>query len=88
MAAPAARPLHKRHPTSLEVLRTERVTPHMVRITAGGPGFAGFTHNGFTDRYVKLLFPSPGVTYPEPFDRDVIEATMPREAWPVTRTYT
>lgn len=88
MAVPAARPLHKRRPTSLEVLRTELITPHMVRITAGGPGFAGLTHNGFTDRYVKLLFLSPDVTYPEPFDRDVIEATMPRDAWPVTRTYT
>jgi NADPH-dependent ferric siderophore reductase len=57
-------------------------------MTAGGSGFADFAANDFTDRYIKLLFGPPGVQYPEPYDLDLIHATMPRELWPVTRTYT
>lgn len=74
--------------TELEVLRTERMGPHMVRVVAGGPGLTGFPDTGFTDRYVKILFPQPGVEYPEPLDMDVVHAEYPREQWPATRTYT
>ncbi len=35
-----------------------------------------------------MLFPRPGVAYPEPFDMGEIRETLPREAWPVVRTYT
>lgn len=72
----------------LEVLRTERLTPHMIRIVAGGEGFAGFRPNDYTDAYVKVLFPVPGVEYPQPFDMGRIRAELPREQWPVMRTYT
>lgn len=78
----------KRGITRMRVLRTEWLTPHMIRVVLGGPGFAAFTPNDFTDKYVKLLFPLPGVTYPEPIDLDVIRATYPRDQWPTTRTYT
>lgn len=74
--------------TELEVLRTERLGPHMVRVVAGGAGLARFPQTGFTDRYVKILFPRPGVEYPEPLDMDVVHAEYPREQWPATRTYT
>src|SRR5688500_16944185 len=70
------------------VLRTERITPHMIRVVLGGADLAGFPAGEYTDHYVKLLFPQPGVTYPEPFDMERIRAEMPREQWPVTRTYT
>ncbi|WP_298179349.1 siderophore-interacting protein [Saccharomonospora sp.] len=70
------------------VLRTERLTPCMIRIVCGGEGLASFQHNGFTDCYVKMLFPVPGVRYPEPFDLDVVKATLPRDQWPRMRTYT
>src|SRR3712207_8631888 len=70
------------------VTRVEQLTPHMVRIVAGGGGLAGLTAGAYTDHYVKILFPRPGVTYPEPFDMAVIRETLPREAWPVVRTYT
>ena len=63
------------------MLRTERLTPHLVRVVLGGPGLAGLTDNGYTDRYVKLVFPRPGVTYPEPLDVGEVRATMPREQW-------
>ncbi|WP_166355520.1 siderophore-interacting protein [Phytoactinopolyspora limicola] len=82
---PAARP---RRVTRLQVVRTEQLTPHMVRVVAGGPGFADFADNEFTDSYVKLLFLHPEARYPEPLDIAEVRATMPREHWPITRTYT
>ena len=45
----------------LRVLRTERLTPHLVRVVLGGPGLDGVVDNGCTDKYVKLAFPRPGV---------------------------
>jgi NADPH-dependent ferric siderophore reductase len=60
----------------------------MVRVVASGPGLADFPDTPHTDRYVKLLFPRPGVGYPEPFDIESIWAALPRDQWPVMRTYT
>jgi len=77
-----------RRTTTLEVRRTERLTPGMIRVVAGGGDLADFPDTPYTDRYVKLVFPRPGVAYPEPFDVEVIRAELPREQWPVTRTYT
>ncbi|GAA0901755.1 siderophore-interacting protein [Pseudonocardia zijingensis] len=77
-----------RSTTTLEVRRTERLTPHMIRVVAGGEELSAFPDTPYTDRYVKLLFPRPGVPYPEPFDMSVIRAELPREQWPVMRTYT
>ncbi|GAA1252746.1 siderophore-interacting protein [Pseudonocardia aurantiaca] len=77
-----------RRTTSLEVRRTERLTPHMIRVVAGGPDIAAFPDTPHSDRYVKIVFPRPGVVYPEPFDMDAIRAQLPREQWPSTRTYT
>ncbi|MEV3925254.1 siderophore-interacting protein [Actinomadura coerulea] len=70
------------------VLRTERLTPHMIRVVLGGDGLSDFVAGEFTDHYVKLLFPRPGVAYPEPFDMERVRAELPREQWPSTRTYT
>ncbi|WP_131742839.1 siderophore-interacting protein [Actinomadura roseirufa] len=70
------------------VLRTERLTPHMIRVVLGGEALAGFGAGAFTDHYVKLLFPQPDVDYPEPFDLERVRAEMPRDQWPSTRTYT
>ncbi|QFU92812.1 siderophore-interacting protein [Amycolatopsis sp. YIM 10] len=85
----AERPVRRSRPLiRLRVLRTERLTPHMVRVVAGGENLGQFNDNGFTDAYVKLAFPVPGVTYPEPMDLQQIRAELPREHWPRTRTYT
>ncbi|MFK0004072.1 siderophore-interacting protein [Paenarthrobacter sp. NPDC090522] len=73
---------------NLVVLRKERLSPHMVRIVAGGPGFSDYANNEFVDRYVKIVFPQPGVHYELPLDLWAIRETMPREQWPHTRTYT
>ncbi|MFG3283630.1 siderophore-interacting protein [Streptomyces sp. NPDC048111] len=71
-----------------QVVRTERLTPHMVRVVLGGGSLAGLDIGEYTDHYVKLLFPAPGVSYPEPFDMERIRAEFPREQWPSTRAYT
>ncbi|MER6079850.1 siderophore-interacting protein [Streptomyces sp. NPDC001833] len=85
----AERPGRKpRKPHSAQVVRTERLSPHMQRVVLGGEGLAGFAADTCTDHYVKLLFGPAGVTYPEPFDLEQIRAELPREHWPVTRTYT
>src|SRR4051794_38590996 len=69
------------------VVRAERLTPHMHRVVLGGDGLSRFTAGEHTDHYVKLQFPRPGVAYPSPFDPAAIRATLPREQWPVSRTY-
>ena len=77
-----------RKTTRLQVRRTERLTPHMIRVVAGGDDLATFPDTGYSDRYVKILFLRPGVSYPQPFDMDTARAELPRDQWPVLRTYT
>ncbi|WP_285244410.1 siderophore-interacting protein [Pseudarthrobacter sp. fls2-241-R2A-127] len=79
---------NNRPQVNLTVLRKEQLSPHMVRIIAGGDGFEDFVNNAFVDRYVKIVFPQPGVDYPSPLDLWTVRETMPREQWPFTRTYT
>jgi NADPH-dependent ferric siderophore reductase len=79
---------NSRPQTNLTVLRREELSPHMVRIVAGGEGFSSYVNNGYVDRYVKIAFPQPGVAYPEPLDLWAVRETLPREQWPYTRTYT
>ena len=78
----------RRVPHTFTVVRTERLSPHLIRVVLGGAGFDTFTNNEFTDRYVKLQFGQPGVTYPEPYDPEAIRRDLPPEQWPTTRTYT
>ena len=42
---------------TLEVLRVERLTPRMQRVTLGGAGLRGF-HSAAPDDHVKLFFPN------------------------------
>jgi NADPH-dependent ferric siderophore reductase len=83
MANRPARPAHEG-----VVTRVEQLTPHMVRVVVGGDALTRIEAGQFTDHYIKVLFPLPGVTYPEPFDMGVIRETVPRESWPRVRTYT
>ncbi|MFI5755809.1 siderophore-interacting protein [Streptomyces sp. NPDC051569] len=86
MAEQPARKAPKAH--EAQVVRTEWINPHMVRLVLGGEGLAAFGTGEATDHYIKVLFAAEGVTYPEPFDMDRIRAEFPREQWPTTRTYT
>ncbi|MBM9622590.1 siderophore-interacting protein [Streptomyces zhihengii] len=86
MAERPARKAPKAH--SATVVRTERLTPHMVRVVLAVDPGTGFEIGEYTDHYVKLLFAPEGVSYPEPFDMDRIREEFPREQWPTNRTYT
>ena len=70
------------------VVRTERVTPHLVRVVLGGESLTGFGAGDFTDHYVKLQLPPKGAPYGAPFDAEAVQAEHPAELWPVSRTYT
>jgi NADPH-dependent ferric siderophore reductase len=74
--------------TSVRVLRTERPTPHLIRLVLGGDELAGLPVGEFTDHYIKLVFPHPGVDYPRPLDLAAIRRDLPREQWPRLRAYT
>lgn len=77
--------------TRLLVRRTERLTPHMIRVVAAPdePGALDrFADSPHTDAYVKVVFRKPEVRYPEPFDMARVRAELPREQWPALRTYT
>ncbi len=52
----AGRPVH-----TFEVVRSEHLTPHLIRVVLGGKGFDTFTSNEFTDAYVKIVFVNDGV---------------------------
>lgn len=78
----------------LTVQRTEAVSATLRRVVLGGDGFEEFVANRnalgvtYTDLYAKLVFVNPAYEYASPLDLQQIKATMPREAWPVLRTYT
>ncbi|MFG1890383.1 siderophore-interacting protein [Micromonospora sp. NPDC049051] len=74
--------------TSARVLRTERPTPHLIRLVLGGEELAGLPVGEFTDHYIKIVFPVPGVDYPGPMDLAAIRRDLPREQWPRLRAYT
>ncbi|GAA3888560.1 siderophore-interacting protein [Leifsonia kafniensis] len=84
--APAARPTRGRW--LAEVLRTERLTPHMVRVVFGGAGLAEFAVGDSTDSYVKLHFAPQDAPYGVPYDADEVKRDLAPEWWPVMRTYT
>lgn len=85
VVAPAVK---RRTQFTLKVVRKEQLSPHMVRVVAGGPGLAAFEAKDATDMYVKIHFLQPGVDYAEPVDVFGLRESMPRDQWPATRTYT
>lgn len=81
----AGRPLH-----TFQVVRTEQLTPHMVRVVLGGSGFDTFTPGPFTDSYVKFAFVRDDVdvaSLPQPLTLDSF-AELPPTHQPTVRTYT
>jgi NADPH-dependent ferric siderophore reductase len=86
--SPAARARPARPQAVLTVLRREQISPHTVRITAGGPGFDALRLNEFTDKYAKLIFADPGLGLTPPYDLAALRESLPPDQRPVTRTYT
>jgi len=81
----AARPVR-----TFEVVRTEHLSPHIVRVVLGGPGFDTFVPNSFTDAYCKLLFVREDTdvsSLPAPLTLDSFQL-LPEEHQPPIRTYT
>jgi NADPH-dependent ferric siderophore reductase len=72
----------------LGVISREWLSEHMVRITAGGPGFEALRMNDFTDKYAKLLFVDPALGLTPPYDLAALRESLPPQQRPVTRTYT
>jgi NADPH-dependent ferric siderophore reductase len=72
------------------VVRTENLTPHLVRVVLGGSGFDTFQPNDFTDAYVKIVFVRDDVdvsALPQPLTLDSFNE-LPVERRPTVRTYT
>ena len=74
--------------THLTVTSTETLTPRLRRLWFTSGDLSAFAASVHTDRYVKLVFPKPGVEYPEPLDMRALRKVLPPEDMPVVRTYT
>lgn len=74
----------------VEVVRTERLSPAMLRVTFSGPDLKGCTSAGL-DQRIKLFFPLPGQTdpvVPEGPDWYAEYRAMPDDVRPPMRTFT
>ena len=81
----AGRPVH-----TFEVVRNERLSPHIVRVVLGGSGFDTFTPNAYTDAYCKMLFVRDDIdvsVLPRPLTLDSFSA-LPAAHRPPIRTLT
>ena len=87
MSIPGRAPRPNRPQHIMEVLRTERMAPSLVRVWIGGPGFGTFLPNDFTDAYVKLHFVKPELGLEPPYDLATLRETLAPDDLPVTRTY-
>ncbi|ALD12477.1 siderophore-interacting protein [Clavibacter capsici] len=96
-AAPAVPDRPVRAPRAqhvLEVIRTEHLSPHLVRVHLGGAGTRALLEQAVperlaaTDAYVKLMLPQPGSGVAPPFDLPALRAVLPPEDLPAVRTYT
>ncbi|WP_368498994.1 siderophore-interacting protein [Herbiconiux sp. A18JL235] len=74
--------------TQLTVTEAGWFTPTIRRVTFHSDDLSAFEGSRFTDRYVKLLFPKPGVDYPETLDLRALRGSMPPDQLPDVRTYT
>ncbi|WDF34327.1 siderophore-interacting protein [Arthrobacter agilis] len=92
MSSPAPAPGSARKPPRpqavLTVVETFWLSPHLVRVVAGGPGFADLQECDATDMYAKLLFARPDLGLVPPYDLAALKQELPAEDRPVKRTYT
>ncbi|CAI7974733.1 FAD-binding FR-type domain-containing protein [Frankia sp. Hr75.2] len=71
----------------LAVQEKRWISPGIVRVVLGGPGFDAYNDNAFTDKYVKIFFADPAHGLEPPYDLAALRAEHP-EKLPATRTYT
>ncbi|OBK29653.1 NADPH-dependent ferric siderophore reductase [Mycobacterium asiaticum] len=75
---------------AFEVVGTEELTPHMVRVVLGSSNFDTFVPSKFTDSYVKLVFVAADIdvdALPQPLTIDSF-ADLAAEQRPPVRTFT
>jgi NADPH-dependent ferric siderophore reductase len=70
------------------VVRTERLTPSMVRVVLGGGDLDGFAMVEATDAYVNLAFRPEFASYGEVFDTTAVKENAPSEEAPARRRFT
>src|SRR5512141_1320146 len=73
---------------TLQVVRREQLSAHLVRIVLSGDEFDDFVTNDSTDKYVKIYFTKPELGLTAPFDLTELRQTLAPDDLPVTRTYT
>jgi len=81
----AGRPVH-----TFEVIGTEQLSPHIVRVVLGGSGFGTFAPNSFTDAYCKVVFvreDTDVASLPAPLTLDSFRE-LPQDHQPPIRTFT
>jgi NADPH-dependent ferric siderophore reductase len=75
---------------TFEVVRSEQLAPHLVRVVLGGAGFETFGPSEFTDSYMKFLFVGTNIdtdALPRPLTLDSFTELAPAQR-PVIRTLT
>lgn len=88
----SSKPTRPQHVFVVE--RTERLSPHMVRVHLGGPAFDAFVaaadpeRLATTDKYVKLLLAKPSLGLTPPYDLESLRESLPKHDRPARRTYT
>jgi NADPH-dependent ferric siderophore reductase len=75
---------------TFQVISSEQLTPHMIRLVLGGSGFDTFKPSEFADSYVKFVIVRVDVdvsALPQPLTLDSFNE-LPEEQRPLVRTYT
>ncbi len=90
MSSAASTPSRKppRPQAVLTVEQTQWLSPHLVRVVAGGPGFADLQECNATDKYAKLLFAKPELGLVPPYDLVALKKDLHGGDRPAKRTYT
>jgi NADPH-dependent ferric siderophore reductase len=87
--SPSDAPRKPRRPQAvLTVVETRWLSPHLVRVVAGGPGFSDLQECHATDMYAKVLFARPELGLVPPYDLAALKDQLPKDDRPVKRTYT
>ncbi|PPL17623.1 siderophore-interacting protein [Microterricola pindariensis] len=74
--------------THFTVTGTSWITPSLRRVHLHSADLSAFAESAFADRYVKLVFPKPGVHYADQVDVRALRGTVAPELLPDVRTYT
>lgn len=82
------KPRKKKVQRLLEVVRTEQISPHMMRVVLGGDQFDAMEFKEDTDQYIKLLFADPALGLERPYDMEALREQLSSKQMPVRRTYT